>query len=93
MSVLTTDKRLWLLRWYKLLELAPWTGSKVRMWMSTAFKVDCDDRWSPKAIYKDVISNAAMFRRLPKGRHEFGICAEDFDSELEIKRFVAVQSD
>ena len=43
-------------RWYKLLELAP-DGSKVRMWMSTAFKVDCDDRWSPKAIYKDVISN------------------------------------
>lgn len=43
-------------RWYKLLELAE-DGSKVRMWMSTAFKVDCDDRWSPKSIYKDVIAN------------------------------------
>ncbi|MDO4280240.1 MAG: alkaline phosphatase family protein [Peptococcaceae bacterium] len=43
-------------RWYKLLELAP-DGSKVRMWMSTAFKVDCDDRWSPKSIYQEVIDN------------------------------------
>lgn len=43
-------------RWYKLLELAP-DGSTVRMWMSTAFKVDCDDRWSPKSIYKEVIEN------------------------------------
>lgn len=43
-------------RWYKLLELAP-DGSKVRMWMSTAFKVECDDRWSPKSIYKEVIEN------------------------------------
>lgn len=25
--------------------------------MSTAFKVDCDDRWSPKSIYKEVIEN------------------------------------
>ena len=40
-------------RWYKLLELAE-DGSKVRMWMSTAFKVDCDDRWSPKSIYQEV---------------------------------------
>ena len=43
-------------RWYKLLELAE-DGSKVRMWMSTAFKVDCDDRWSPKSIYQEVIEN------------------------------------
>ncbi|MEE0206913.1 MAG: alkaline phosphatase family protein [Peptococcaceae bacterium] len=43
-------------RWYKLLSLDP-DGSKVHMWMSTAFKIDCDDRWSPKAIYKDVIEN------------------------------------
>ena len=43
-------------RWYKILELAE-DGSKVRLWMSTAFKVDCDDRWSPKAIYKEVIDN------------------------------------
>lgn len=43
-------------RWYKLLELAE-DGSKVRLWMSTAFKVDCDDRWSPKSIYQEVISN------------------------------------
>ena len=43
-------------RSYKVLEIAP-DGSKVRMWMSTAFKVDCDDRWSPKSIYKEVIEN------------------------------------
>lgn len=43
-------------RSYKTLEIAP-DGSKVRMWMSTAFKVDCDDRWSPKSIYKEVIDN------------------------------------
>ncbi len=43
-------------RWYKLLELAE-DGSKVRLWMSTAFKVDCDDRWSPKSIYREVIEN------------------------------------
>lgn len=43
-------------RWYKLLELAE-DGSKVRLWMSTAFKVDCDDRWSPKSIYREVIDN------------------------------------
>ena len=43
-------------RSYKCLEIAP-DGSKVRMWMSTAFKVDCDDRWSPKSIYKEVIDN------------------------------------
>lgn len=43
-------------RWYKLLELAE-DGSLVRMWMSTAFKVDCDDRWSPKSIYQEVIDN------------------------------------
>ena len=43
-------------RSYRVLEIAP-DGSKVRMWMSTAFKVDCDDRWSPKSIYKEVIEN------------------------------------
>ena len=43
-------------RWYKLLELAE-DGSTVRLWMSTAFKIDCDDRWSPKAIYQEVIDN------------------------------------
>lgn len=43
-------------RWYKLLELAE-DGSKVRMWMSTAFKVDCSERWSPQAIYQEVIDN------------------------------------
>ncbi len=43
-------------RYYRLLELAE-DGSLVRMWMSTAFKVDCDDRWSPKAIYKEAIEN------------------------------------
>lgn len=43
-------------RSYKCLEIAP-DGSKVRMWMSTAFKVDCDDRWSPKSIYKEVVEN------------------------------------
>ena len=46
-------------RWYKLLELAE-DGSKVRMWMSTAFKVDCDDRWHPKSIYQEVISNCGQ---------------------------------
>ncbi len=46
-------------RWYKVLELAE-DGSKVRMWMSTAFKVDCDDRWSPKSIYKDVVANCGQ---------------------------------
>ena len=48
-SVLTT-------RYYKLLELAD-DGSALKMWMSTAFKVDCSERWSPKAMYKDVIEN------------------------------------
>lgn len=43
-------------RSYKCLEIAP-DGSKVRMWMSTAFKVDCDDRWSPKSLYKEVVEN------------------------------------
>ena len=53
---LDNGKKTMATRWYKLLELAE-DGSKVRMWMSTAFKVDCDDRWSPKSIYKDVIAN------------------------------------
>ena len=48
-KVLTTS-------YYKILELAP-DASKVRMWKSTAYKVDCDDRWSPKHIYKDIIEN------------------------------------
>ena len=43
-------------RWYKLLELAE-DGSRVRLWMSTAFKIDCADRWSPKSIYQEVIDN------------------------------------
>ena len=50
------DKKVLTTRYYKLLELAE-DGSKVRIWISTAFKVDCDDRWSPKSIYQDVIAN------------------------------------
>ena len=49
-------KKVMATRYYKLLELAE-DGSKCRLWMSTAFKVDCDDRWSPKSIYKEVIEN------------------------------------
>lgn len=59
-------------RWYKLLELAP-DGSKVRMWMSTAFKVDCDDRWSPKSIYKEVIENCGY---VPPFTQMGGTCLE-----------------
>jgi predicted AlkP superfamily phosphohydrolase/phosphomutase len=40
---------------YLALEIAP-DGSKVRMWMSTAFKDD-DERWSPKSIYQEVVDN------------------------------------
>jgi len=43
-------------RWYKLLELSD-DGSNLRMWMSTAFKIDCDERWSPRSIYKEVTEN------------------------------------
>lgn len=43
-------------RWYKLLELSE-DGSYARIWISTAFKIDCDDRWSPKSIYQEVIDN------------------------------------
>ncbi len=59
-------------RSYKLLELAP-DGSKVRMWMSTAFKVDCDDRWSPKSIYKEVIENCGY---VPPFTQMGGTCLE-----------------
>jgi predicted AlkP superfamily phosphohydrolase/phosphomutase len=37
------------------LEIAP-DGSKVRLWMSTAFK-DNNERWSPKSLYKEVTDN------------------------------------
>ena len=53
---LDSGKKTLATRWYKLLELAE-DGSLVRMWMSTAFKVDCDERWSPKSIYQEVIDN------------------------------------
>lgn len=43
-------------RYVKVLDVAE-DGSEVKMWISTAFKVDCDERWSPKAIYKDVVEN------------------------------------
>lgn len=59
-------------RSYKLLELAP-DGAKVRMWMSTAFKVDCDDRWSPKSIYKEVIENCGY---VPPFTQMGGTCLE-----------------
>lgn len=56
-EVLENGKKVLTTSYYKLLEIAP-DGSQIRMWKSTAFKVDCDDRWSPKSIYKDVIENA-----------------------------------
>lgn len=55
-EVIENGKKVLTTSYYKLLEVAP-DGSKVRMWRSTAFKVDCDDRWSPKSIYKDIIEN------------------------------------
>ena len=36
-------------RWYKLLEIRP-DGSQVRLWMSTAFRCGCDERWHPKEL-------------------------------------------
>lgn len=56
-EVIENGKKVLATSYYKLLEVAP-DGSKVRMWRSTAYKVDCDDRWSPKSIYKDIIENA-----------------------------------
>jgi Uncharacterized conserved protein len=56
-EVIEKGERVLATSYYKLLEVAP-DGSKIRMWRSTAFKVDCDDRWSPKSIYKDIIENA-----------------------------------
>ncbi len=43
-------------RSYKLMEIAP-DGSRIRLWMSTAFDISSDARWSPKSLYQDVISN------------------------------------
>lgn len=48
-AVLTT-------RYYKALEIAP-DGSLVRLWMSHAYKIDCDEKFSPRAMYHDVVSN------------------------------------
>lgn len=41
---------------YEALEIAP-DGTKVRLWMSTAFRTDCDDRWSPKSLYQEITEN------------------------------------
>lgn len=43
-------------RYFKALEIAP-DGTKVRLWMSHAYKVDCDDKFSPRAMYHDVVNN------------------------------------
>ena len=47
-------------RSYEALEIAP-DGSKVRLWMSTAFK-DSDERWSPTSLYKEVTDNCGPCR-------------------------------
>ncbi len=41
---------------YQALEIAL-DGTKVRLWMSTAFRTDCDDRWSPKSLYQEITEN------------------------------------
>ncbi len=43
-------------RYYRALEIAE-DGSKVRLWMSHAYKLDSDEKFSPKSMYHDVVNN------------------------------------
>jgi len=71
-------------RSFKCLEIAS-DGSKVRLYMGTAFDVNCDERFSPKSMMKDITSVAGYvpaFSQLGGSNYEF--CKELLNPFWEI---------
>lgn len=71
-------------RSFKVLEIAP-DGSKVRLYMGTAFDVNCDERFSPKSLFKELTAEVGCvpaFSQLGGSNIEF--CQELLNPFWEI---------
>lgn len=55
-EALKNDQKYMVSRNMRLLSIEP-DGSKLRMWISDGFDLDCDDVWHPKRLYKSVVEH------------------------------------
>ena len=58
-EVLSDEKKIDAYRGMNLIELAE-DGSYLRYWMSSAYRVDGDQVWHPKALYKDIVEHVGL---------------------------------
>ena len=58
-DVVTGEKHVLSSRSVKILELAE-DGSRVRIWMSTAYDIHCDGTWYPRSLLQEIIDNVGM---------------------------------